>query len=150
MKKIYLLIAAAISLTLMVSCGKKSEIVQSELVDALLNGVAFSETLTELGSAEAEKRFYLNPNEYSEITAYVGTKATCDEIVVIKSSNNENVESKLRGHLETLKNNYSSYRPAEAQKIDSAVLEQYKDTVVLVVSGDSANVRSIYENYLKK
>lgn len=150
MKKIYLLIAAAISLTLMVSCGKKSEIVQSELVEAILNGSTFSETLTELGNAEAEKRFYLNPNEYSEITAYVGTKATCDEIVVIKSSDTDNIESKLRGHLETLKNNYSSYRPAEAQKIDSAVLEQYKDTVVLVVSGDSAKVRSIYENYLKK
>lgn len=150
MKKRFLLFICTVCLSVCTACGKISEVVQNDLADKINSEVAFSEPLLELEGAEAEKRFYLNPNEYSEMTAFVGTKATCDEFVIIKSSQLDNVESKLRGHLATLKSNYSSYRPAEAQKTDSAVIERHKDTIVMIVSGDSENARMVFEEYLKK
>ena len=150
MKKRFLLLICMLCLVVCAACGKISEVVQAELADKLNSEVAFSEPLLKLESAEAEKRFYLNPNEYSEITAYVGTKATCDEFVIIRSSQLDNVESKLRGHLATMKSNYSSYRPNEAQKTDSAVIARHKDTIVMIVSGDSEKAKMVFEEYLKK
>lgn len=141
--------AAAMTLVLCSACGKIAEIDSTALADRLNSSVTFSEQLTEIEGTAAEKRFYLNPNDYTELTAYVGTKATCDEFAIIKTSSPDTVMTKLRGHLEIQKSNYSNYRPNEAQKIDSAVLEEYKDTVVLIVSGDSENAAAVYEAYIR-
>ena len=132
------------------SCGKISEISSAELAELLNSSSVFSERLTGIDAAAAEKRFFLNPSDYNEITAYIGTKATCDEFVIVKTDIPDNVMTKLRGHLDIQKNNYSSYRTAEAQKIDSALLTEYKGTVVLIVSGDGAAAGQLYEDYLKK
>lgn len=150
MRRFILSLIVLVSLALAVSCGKKSEIIPSELAALINQNVSFTEELTKLDNDAAQKMCYLNSNDYSEILALVGTKATCDEIVIITTENTENVVTKLRGHLEVLKNSYSDYRPSEAEKIDSAVLEVYKDTVVLIVSGDSANAKQVYDGYLKK
>lgn len=150
MKRIVSAVILSLAIFMLAGCGKISEINSSELAEKIYTSVAFSENLTQIEGSAAEKRYFLNPNDYSEITAYVGTKATCDEFVIIKTNNTENIMSKLRGHLDVQKANYSSYRPAEAQKIDSAVLEEYKGTVVLIVSGDSANALNVYSEYLMK
>ena len=49
-----------------------------------------------------------------------------------------------------MKSNYSSYRPNEAQKTDSAVIAKHKDTIVMIVSGDSEKAKMVFEEYLKK
>ena len=147
--RIFTAVIICAAAVVMSSCGKIAEINSAELAERLNSSVAFSEHLTEIEDAAAEKRFYLNPGEYTEMTAFVGTKATCDEFVIIKANDTEAVKTKLRGHLETMKENYSSYRPAEAQKTDSALLEEYKDTVVLIVSGDNTNAAAVYDEYIR-
>ncbi len=150
MKKFVIICMFVLAALCTASCGRISEINSSELTELLNSSSVFSERLTEIDDTAAEKRFFLNPSDYTDMTAYVGTKAVCDEFAIIKTSDPDTVMTKLRGHLDIQKNNYSSYRPAEAQKIDSALLTEYKGTVVLVVSGSSENVVQLYENYLKK
>ncbi len=149
MKKLIFTIVSVLVLTILAACGKVSEIDSVSLSERINSSVAFSERLTQIEGTPAEKRFFLNPNDYTEITAFVGTNATCDEFAIIKTNDTQNVITKLRGHLEIQKTSYSNYRPSEAQKIDNAVLEEYKDTVVLIVSGDSENAAAVYEAYLK-
>lgn len=91
MKKLYRFIVLAVCVCMMASCGKKSEIVVSDLAQAIAGGVAFSEPLTEIDSSAAERLLYLNPNDYSEIAMYIGTEATCDEFVIISSSNTKSI-----------------------------------------------------------
>ena len=150
MRKIHAAAAAAAALCLMSSCGRIDEINGAELAETLIGSVAFSERLTEIDDAAAEKRFFLNPGDYTDITAYVGTTAACDEFAIIKTNDTESVKNKLSGHLSIQNTNYSSYRPAEAEKIQSAVIAEYGDAVVLIVSGDSGNALAVYEEYLKK
>lgn len=154
MRKIYsLFIPILISImcvTTLTSCGKIKEIDEQKLSERLLDSDVFSENLSEIDRHSAERLYFLNPNDYRDMVIYTGTEATCDEIVIINTANVSKVQDRLKTHLELQKKNYSSYRPTESAKIENAVLEVYKETVVLVVSGNSGSVKKIYEDYLRK
>ncbi len=148
MKK-YSILLSMICVLMLVSCGKKDEITGVDLAAYLNEGEVFSEPLTEIDAYGAEKYFFLNPGDYSEITAYVGTKAVCDEFVIIKTNQTDMVIEKLNTHLETMKNQYSSYRPDQVYKLENAFITDYEGSVVMIVSPDSEKAESVYKQYLK-
>lgn len=150
MKVKILFFAVIISLFFTSSCGKKSEIVHGELAQALCGSVPFSERLTQLDDSAAQRLLYLNPNDYSELTMLVGTRATCDQIIIVKTASEKTVKEKLSNYLANLKSDYSSYRPAEAQKIENMFSAERNGTIVIVVSADSTKAEMVYMEYLKK
>lgn len=150
MKKIFICAVLALFLISASACGKISSIDCETLADVFNSDVAFSETLTRLDNTGAEKYFNINPNNYDELAAYIGTKAVCDEFVIIKTNNVSTVKSKLQDHIDNMRTQYSSYRPAEAAKLDNALIEVYKDAVVLIISPDSTAAEEVYKRYLKK
>ena len=145
--KLFVILAAIL---LLVSCGKKDEIINAELSRALSENASFDERLTQIDTDTAEKRYMLNSKDYNEITAYTGTASVCDEYVIIKTSNPEGVAEKLKKYIESKKKIYESYRPNEVYKLDNAVIEQYKDAVVMIVTDDTLNAVEVYKEYLKK
>lgn len=150
MKKIIGLITAVAVLCLAAGCGKKSEIIVSELSEALTENVSFSEQLTQIDTENIERRYALNAKDYSEITAYVGTAAVCDEFVIAKTSSPEAMKKKFDKYLEKKKESYEKYRSDEVCKLDNTIIEIYKDAIVMIVSSDTETVVDAYENYLKK
>lgn len=149
MKKYSIFLLSIICILLLVSCGKKDEIVAEELASQINKRAAFSETLTELDKDGAEKYFVLNPNDYSEITAYVGTKAVCDEFAVIKTNNTDAVIDKLKMHIEQMRDEYAKYRPEQADKLNNVFMAKHDGTVVMIVSSDKSLAETIYSEYLK-
>lgn len=150
MKKLYLIVVVTVCTVLLTACGKKSEINRAELAAQINSNVTFSEQLTEIDAVSAELELFLNPNDYSGITMYSGTEATCDEFIIIDTSDTDAIVQKLNTYLEAQRANYSGYRPTEVSKLDSAVLMEYKGTVTLIISPDSEQARLVYEGYLKK
>ena len=150
MKKLICLILTACVMLIISGCGKKSEIVNSELAFKLNSEFTFSEPLTELDDYAAEQRYGLNPGDYTELTAFAGTKGVCDEFLIIKTSAPETMASSLGEYLKTKKTDYEIYRPTETAKLDNAVIELYKDTVVMIVTADTEGARAVYAEYLKK
>ena len=150
MKKTHLVGAVILSVCMLTACGKKDEIILSELSSKLISEIDFNEQLTELNEDGAARYLYLNPGEYKEITAYVSTNAVVDEFIIIKTSSASTVKNKIDSHIEELKREYAEYRPDEVYKLDDAVVETYKDTVTLIISPDNSKAKQVYDNYLKK
>ena len=138
------------TLFLLVSCGKKSEIINAELSREITDNVEFSEQLTQIDTINAQKRYMLSSKDYSEITAFVGTASVCDEFVIVKTSNTEGIIEDLRSYIDSKKESYKTYRPNEVYKLDNAIIEQYEDAVVMIITADSDDAIRVYEEYLKK
>ena len=142
--------AVLTTLFILVSCGKKSEIINAELSQEITDNVEFSEQLTQIDTINAQKRYMLSSKDYSEITAFVGTASVCDEFVIVKTSNTEGIIEDLRSYIDSKKESYKTYRPNEIYKLDNAIIEQYEDAVVMIITADSDDAIRVYEEYLKK
>ena len=145
--KIFAVITAFV---LLASCGKKSEIINAELSQAIKDNVEFSEQLTQIDTINAQKRYMLSSKDYSEITAFVGTASVCDEFVIVKTTDTEGIAEDLKSYIDSKKESYNTYRPNEVYKLDNAIIEQYKDAVVMIITADSDDAIRVYEEYLKK
>lgn len=150
MKKYSMFFACLICTVMLVSCGGKKAIVAEDLAREINERAAFSEKLTELDENGAEHYFLLNPNDYEKMTAYVSTKAVCDEFVIIETSSPATVIDKLNAHLSKLKSEYGKYRPEQEKKTDNAFISEYNGTVVMIVSSDAALAEQIFNEYTKK
>lgn len=142
--------AALAAMLILSSCGKKEDIDPLDMAQALSSGIAFSETLTGLDTEAAESYLMLNPNDYEEMSVYVSTKACCDEVAVIKTYSPNTVKEKLTAHISEMVEDYEVFRPTELGKLESAVINTYKDTVVLIIAPDMDEAQAVYKEYLKK
>lgn len=142
--------AVLTTIFLLMSCGKKSEIINSELSREITDNVEFSEQLTQIDTINAQKRYMLSSKDYSEITAFVGTASVCDEFVIVKATDTEGITEDLRSYIDSKKESYKTYRQNEVYKLDNAIIEQYEDAVVMIITADSDNAIRVYEEYLKK
>ena len=142
--------AVLTTIFLLMSCGKKSEIINSELSREITDNVEFSEQLTQIDTINAQKRYMLSSKDYSEITAFVGTASVCDEFVIVKTTDTEGIAEDLRSYIDSKKEIYKTYRPNEVYKLDNAIIEQYEDAVVMIITADSDDAIRVYEEYLKK
>lgn len=143
------LLAAALMLALCAGCGakepeKEPTFPAAATVQALLDSGAFSEELEELdpmllfplaGDAELYKGSVL----------YYSTGATAETAAVIAVRDAEQVdetEAVLRAWLDGQIEAERDYRPAEAAKLESAILEARGYSVLLVVAADYEKAQS--------
>lgn len=149
-KRISGLAALLLCAVIAASCGKIKEIKPDELAALFNSNAGFAERLVKLDTVAAERRLSLNDKDYEALNVYIGTMAVCDEFAIIKTNNPEGVKDKLNNHIAQLRSEYEIYRPAEIYKLDNVYIDDYKGTVVMVVSSDKAKAEGIYKNYLKK
>lgn len=152
MKKILsVIISVFICALALAGCGSMGFDTDSA-VEQLMSAGIFDENLTEVSSSVTQKRLSLSEEDVESCTAYAGTKAVVDEIVLVKTSSaeaSEKVKAAFDKHIETQKKSYSSYRPDEVPKLDSAVIVSEGGYVILVVSKDSGKAQSIVKGCLK-
>lgn len=148
--RIIKLIPLLLITAMLFGCGKVSEIIGKDLSAELMENASFSERLEEIGTESAAKRYLLNSDDYSSITAYVGTASTCDEFVIVKTDDAEGVVAKLNDYRESKRKEYEKYRPNETKKLDNAIVEVYEDAVVMIITNDTDIAQEAYNEYLKK
>lgn len=148
MKK-YMLLAILTVLCVVTGCGGKEEVIGTELAQQLSESSLFTEKLEAINSDNAEKRYGFNSKDYSEITAFVGTKSNCDEFVVIKTSDTENVKSILGEYLKDKQKAYEEYRPDEVYKLTRPFITEHNGAVIMIISHDKGEAEDEYNNYIK-
>lgn len=143
MKKVLCgLLAGVMCLSLAACSGggakEKTPFDPAETVQALLDAQVFSEELEELdpvllfGLSGAEE-------DYEGSVLYYSTGATAETAAVISVADGEKakaVEAELSAWVDSQIEAESSYRPAEAEKLEHAILETRGATVLLVVAAD--------------
>lgn len=128
-------IAIALAALCLASCGAK-EVNVSEVANKLKSNLKFSEQLTEVGEKATLKRIDLDEGDVVQCSAYKGTNAVADEVVVVKAKDAKKVESKFNEYWDKQKKSYESYRPSEVPKLNNAVIYTAGDTVIFCVSED--------------
>ena len=128
-------IAIALAALCLASCGAK-EVNVSEVANKLKSNLKFSEQLTEVGEKATLKRIDLDEGDVVQCSAYKGTYAVADEVVVVKAKDAKKVESKFNEYWDKQKKSYESYRPSEVPKLNNAVIYTAGDTVIFCVSED--------------
>lgn len=121
------------------------------LFQVLLEQVKFD---TELADAGADAAMYFSElPEGAQVKMYVGSGYYADKLVQITvktEADRAAARKSVDTHLEELRNQFQSYIPEEVSKIDKAVIWEQGVNVILCVTGDVDNAKSIVENAAEK
>lgn len=141
MKRLWsLILAAALALGL-TACGGEKEPFDPEETTAALLGTqgVFSEELERLDTTIALAQYGLGGYLDVEVAAYRSTGATAEEVAVVRFGAEEDAkdyETKAAAYLEEQREANVDYRPQEMPKLDKAVAERRKNTVLILVAAD--------------
>lgn len=151
MKKIICgMLTAALLLAMCAACGQKEPEAEAAFpaaatVQALLESGAFSEELEEL---EPTLLFPLSGDAevYAGSVLYYSTGATAETAAVIAVGDAQRVdetEAALRSWLDGQLEAERDYRPAEAAKLENAILQVRGSSVLLVVAADYEKANAV-------
>lgn len=134
------------------ACGSVKELDASTAASQLMSAGIFTENLSEVKQSVAQKRISASEDSIAECTAYSGTRAVVDEIMIIKATSAdaaEAVEDAFLSHIEAQKEVYADYNADEMPKLEDAFTAVYGDYAVMVISNDSAKAQDIIKQNLK-
>ena len=152
MKKTLISLICAAMCALCASCGTAKALDLSSAVSALISAEIFDENLSEVTQSVMQKRIAVSEDDIAECTAYSGTRAVVDEIIIIKATSAdaaEKIENAFINHINAQKQVYSDYSADEMPKLEDAFTAVYGDYAVMVVSNDSAKAQEIIKQNLK-
>lgn len=144
-------LAAALICLALVGCGKaEKELDMEALANELLEGGVFEETL--YPAEESAVPLLLDFETECEGLVYVGTGATAEELVLFRGNDEDEakqLKENLSEHLADRTEQYSGYLPEEAYKLESAILQQYGNYVILCIAADASAAEEIIGSYTK-
>lgn len=139
------------------SCNSENEAVEisdcNSVALALVDGLDFGDDLEKTNSMSVVlKKYDIDAHYVSELSRYVGSGATADEVAVFKCTSDEAVtivKAAVEDRIKYLHDGYSDYGPSEVPKIDDAKVLQYGSYIVFCISNNSSQAEGIIENLNK-
>lgn len=131
---------------MLAGCGTMKTIDTAELAKSLATEITYDDTLEELEQDEIS--MYMDLPEGVEAVVYMGSGSTAEEVGVFAAKNNDEAKNTLESvqkFLDDQQDSFENYKPEEAKRVGSAVIEQKGNYVVLCVSGDSDSAKKIIE-----
>ena len=150
MKKKGLLAGLMPAAVFMAGCGTAKTIDATELAKALATEITYDDTLGELDQDEIS--MYMDIPEGVESVVYMGSGSTAEEVGVFTAKDSGTAKDTLdnvQEYLDDQQESFEDYKPEEAKRVGSAVLEQKGNYVFLCVSGDSDTAKKVIEEAFK-
>lgn len=150
-----LALAAAMGLCVLAGCGggKEEKAYSTDLVSAMVEAGAFSETLEELDGDTAFALYKLGDyglvrEDLQDCAVQRSAGATCEEGAVLVLPDEEKAGKALealKAYVEGQIATNESYRPGEIPKLEGALTQQRGASVLLVVANDMDAAKSAIE-----
>jgi hypothetical protein len=141
MKKIIVLSILAVMIFCLCSCSGGGITIEDadKAAFALVTSLEFDDDMAETeNDATTLKKYGLDENSgVVNVSRYVGSGATADEVAVFECSSAEGVakvKEAIDSRIKYLHDGYASYGPEEVPKIDSANVLEYGNFVVFCIS----------------
>ncbi len=115
-----------------------------ELVELLLQKVAFDTELADVGESSA--LYFQELPEYAMVTMYSGSGYYADEltwITLAESADMEQALDSVDGHVAQVREHFLSYIPEELDKIDNAQVWSQGVHIILCITNDYENAAAI-------
>ena len=157
MKKLFVLLTAAIILFTLSSCGEtgSGESIKIEDADktafALVTSLEFDDEMAETENDETTlKKYGLDENSgVVNVSRFVGSGASADEVAVFECSGADGVarvKEAIDERIKYLHDGFSDYGPEEVPKIDSANVLEYGNFVVFAISKTPEKTEGVLAN----
>lgn len=151
MKKFTLTLILALLCVVTAGCDKdKVDVDVQKLGDNLTQKIKFEDQLTQIDEDIAKDIYEIN-FEKVKATAFIGSGATSEELVIFEAESKDKAKQILnlaKKHIEEQKQDYESYNPKEIKKLDNAIVIQ-KDKYVIICVTQDVNAEKIVNNSLK-
>lgn len=152
MKKITLMLCAAVMALCLTACGGKEKEVSvdtAKLAQELLTTVT-SDTLSETASDMLPSIYFFEDGTIESGTAYASSGATACEVAIVKSKDAKNaseVEKLFQTRVDNQSSLYASYNEGEVAKLDKAIIKSAGAYTVLCVCDDTDKANDILKEY---
>ena len=113
---------------------------------------AFTDALDTLDRDTTAMLYGLTADDILECAVYTSLSAGAEEIAVLTMKDADSAAAaldRLEARVADQKAVLESYQPEQVAKLDSAILEQKGNSVVLVVAADSQLARSVLDGLLQ-
>lgn len=167
-KKVCILLAAALALLLaagLLGCGERQEetgtpeeenpyntsIDAGELAEYLFNNITFADELAEVDDDIAYEIYGIDENAVKDISVYMSTGATAEEIAVFTVGDDEGallVSAAMSARIEQQKSGFENYVPEEIPKLENAVITEIDSAVIMIVCNDTSETETAIEGYI--
>lgn len=134
-----------------VACGNftlESDKLEKDVID----NVKFSSPLEEIDNVDTINVLYALPEGVTANSVWRGNSISADEFCIFTASDSSGADATEQMALERIssqKETYQSYAPDEVTKLNNAIISKKGNYVVLLVTDDYENGKSIIDKYLK-
>ena len=154
MKKILVVILALTLAISMVACNNKSVDISnasaSDIAAAVKGSVTFRDEMLEVSNSVVAD-YYVLSDEATEMKVYMSSSgATAEEFAIFKCKDADTadaVEKACQKRIESLKEKFEEYIPAEMEKIENAVVQKRDCFVMSICADDTSAAVNSFENY---
>ena len=153
MKKIALLLVAAMLACMMTACGGKEETHDfevTELAKELRESIEYEDELTESRDAVFYMIYGVDESIVKNQSSYFSTNATTEEISVVECVDKDAAETVKKAFEERVKYQkatFESYAPEEVDRLDKALITVMGNYAVLCVTADVDRAMEIIDKY---
>lgn len=153
MKKIAVLLVAAMLACMMTACGGKEEVYDfnvEDLAKALRENIEYEDELTQSRDAVFYMIYGVDESLVKSQCSYFSTNATTEEISVVECVDKdaaETVKKAFEERVESQKKTFESYAPQEVERLDDALITVMGNYVVLCVTSDLDRALYVIDNY---
>jgi hypothetical protein len=152
MKKIGLIfLTTCMLLTVFSGCSQKAKTVNYDLdtlSSQLKDSGAFSDILSPVDIKIVASQYGFDVSDVTESKVLCSTQATTEEIGLFKCSSEEaaeRVKTAAAARVESQRETYESYAPAEMPKLDDAIVKQDGLYVFYIVSADESKAQAVLD-----
>ncbi len=153
MKKVLAGLLAVSFICLLSSCAGTSPEIELPDVNTVSAGLVerleFDDVMEKTEHSDiVVAKYGLDDGVVHEVSRYVGSGATADEVAVFECVDEKStvaVKEAINDRIKYLHDGYSDYGPEEVPKIDNAVVLTYGTKVVFCICKNSAEVSSVVE-----
>ena len=147
-----LLLAAIMVLAAGCQTQTTKDIDVAGLASHLNETLEFQDQLAALDSQTILTLYELEAGDVANTAVYASTGATAEEIAVLEAADESKVsklQEAVNQRIETKKEDFEGYLPAEMKKLQDPVIRTEGNVVVLCISNDSDQANSAIDEYLK-
>ena len=154
MKKIALLLVAAMLACVMTACGggkeETHEFAVEDLAKDLREKIEYEDELTQSRDAVFYMIYGIDESLVKSQCSYFSTNATTEEIAVVECVDKDaaaTVKKAFEERVEYQKQTFESYAPEEVDRLEKALITELGNYVVLCVTGDVDRAMFIIDQY---
>ena len=153
LKKVLLVAMALVMAMGVAACGEETFTVSaSDAALKLRDGLVFKDELVEVNENALENLYGLTSAEVADYKAYTsGTMSTAEEVAVFVAQDGkvDTVKQAVETRVQDQKSAYQDYRPEEMTKLNSAIVREKGNVVVLVVADETEKANTLVDEILK-